>query len=43
MILPPVLFAGLAGTLYFGLYRDNPGELQSVFVGREAPVLPATG
>ncbi|AZL60569.1 DsbE family thiol:disulfide interchange protein [Tabrizicola piscis] len=43
MILPPVLFAGLAGTLYLGLYRDNPGELQSVFVGRSAPVLPVTG
>jgi cytochrome c biogenesis protein CcmG, thiol:disulfide interchange protein DsbE len=43
MLLPPVLFAGLAGTLYFGLYRDNPGELQSVFVGRAAPVLPTTG
>lgn len=43
MLLPPVLFAGLAGTLYFGLYRDNPGELASVFVGRAAPVLPTTG
>ena len=42
MALPPVLFAGLAGLFYAGMYRDNPGELQSVFVGRPAPVLPAT-
>jgi len=24
------------------MYRDNPGELRSVLVGREAPVLPTT-
>ncbi|MFM7442512.1 MAG: DsbE family thiol:disulfide interchange protein, partial [Tabrizicola sp.] len=27
---------------YAGMYRDNPGELRSVFVGRTAPALPAT-
>ncbi|MFN6925225.1 MAG: DsbE family thiol:disulfide interchange protein [Tabrizicola sp.] len=43
MVLPPVLFAGLAGMFYFGMQRENPGELPSVFVGRPAPVLPATG
>ena len=43
MILPPVLFAGLAGLFYFGMYRENPGELRSVLIGREAPALPATG
>lgn len=43
MILPPVLFAGLAGMFYFGMYRDNPGELRSVLIGRAAPVLPTTG
>jgi cytochrome c biogenesis protein CcmG, thiol:disulfide interchange protein DsbE len=43
MILPPVLFAGLAGMFYVGMYRDNPGELRSVLLGRAAPVLPATG
>ncbi len=43
MVLPPVLFAGLAGMFYVGMYRDNPGELRSVFLGREAPVLPTTG
>ncbi len=42
MALPPVLFAGLAGLFYAGMYRDNPGELQSVFVGRAAPAVPAT-
>lgn len=42
MILPPVLFAGLAGMFYVGMYRDNPGELRSVLVGREAPALPLT-
>jgi cytochrome c biogenesis protein CcmG/thiol:disulfide interchange protein DsbE len=43
MVLPPILFAGLAGMFYFGMYREGAGELPSVFVGREAPVLPATG
>lgn len=42
MVVPPVLFAGLAGLFYAGMYRDNPGELQSVFVGHPAPVLPTT-
>jgi cytochrome c biogenesis protein CcmG/thiol:disulfide interchange protein DsbE len=42
MVLPPVLFAGLAGLFYAGMYRSNPGELQSVFVGRTAPALPTT-
>jgi len=42
MVLPPVLFAGLAGLFYAGMYRDNPGELHSVFVGRTAPALPTT-
>jgi cytochrome c biogenesis protein CcmG/thiol:disulfide interchange protein DsbE len=43
MILPPVLFAGLAATFYIAMQRDNPGELRSVLVGRAAPALPATG
>jgi cytochrome c biogenesis protein CcmG, thiol:disulfide interchange protein DsbE len=42
MVLPPVLFAGLAGLFYAGMHRSNPGELQSVFVGRPAPALPTT-
>jgi cytochrome c biogenesis protein CcmG, thiol:disulfide interchange protein DsbE len=43
MMLPPVLFAGLAGMFYVGMYREGAGELPSVFVGKPAPVLPATG
>ena len=42
MVLPPVLFAGLAGLFYSGVHRENPGELQSVFVGDPAPAVPAT-
>lgn len=42
MILPPVLFAGLAGLFYTGMQRDNPGELRSVLIGRAAPTLPTT-
>lgn len=41
-VLPPILFAGLAGLFYAGMQRDNPGELRSVFVGRPAPILPET-
>jgi cytochrome c biogenesis protein CcmG, thiol:disulfide interchange protein DsbE len=43
LVLPPVLFAGLGALFYAGMYRDNPGELKSVLVGRAAPALPATG
>lgn len=42
MVLPPILFAGLAGLFYAGMYRSNPGELKSVFVGRPAPAVPTT-
>ena len=42
MMLPPVLFLGLAGMFYFGMYRDNAGKLPSVLIGRAAPSLPAT-
>lgn len=43
MVLPPVIFAGLAGMLYTGMMRDNPQDLPSVFIDRPAPVLPQTG
>jgi cytochrome c biogenesis protein CcmG/thiol:disulfide interchange protein DsbE len=42
MLLPPVLFAGLAGVFYFGMYREGAGELPSVLVGRAAPPPPET-
>lgn len=43
MILPPVLFAGLAATFYMGMMRPNPDEIPSMLVDRKAPVLPETG
>ena len=42
LILPPVIFAGLVAVFAFGTMRDNPGELPSTLVGREAPALPLT-
>jgi cytochrome c biogenesis protein CcmG, thiol:disulfide interchange protein DsbE len=42
LLLPVVIFLGLAATFYAGMYRDNPGELRSVLVGRAAPALPET-
>jgi cytochrome c biogenesis protein CcmG/thiol:disulfide interchange protein DsbE len=41
MVLPPVLFLGLAGMFYVGMQRDNPDDLPSVFLDREAPAVPA--
>lgn len=43
MVLPPVLFAGLAGLFYSGMMRDNPQDLPSVFIDRAAPAVPMTG
>jgi cytochrome c biogenesis protein CcmG/thiol:disulfide interchange protein DsbE len=43
MILPPVIFAGLAFMFWAGMQRDNPQDLPSVFIDRAAPVLPGTG
>ncbi len=43
MVLPPVLFAGLAAVFYVGMHREGAGELRSVFIGKPAPVLPETG
>jgi cytochrome c biogenesis protein CcmG/thiol:disulfide interchange protein DsbE len=42
MIIPPVIFAGLAGMFYVGMQRENPQDIPSVFIDRSAPVLPAT-
>ncbi|WP_375263615.1 DsbE family thiol:disulfide interchange protein [Palleronia sp.] len=41
-IIPPVIFAGLAGLFYAGMQRDDPEALPSTFVGREAPALSVT-
>ena len=40
MVLPPVLFMGLAGMFYVGMQRENPDDLPSVFIDRPAPVVP---
>ncbi len=42
IVLPLVLFAGLATMFYVGMQRDNRGQLPSVLIGQAAPVLPAT-
>jgi cytochrome c biogenesis protein CcmG/thiol:disulfide interchange protein DsbE len=40
MVLPPVLFLGLAGMFYVSMQRDNPDDLPSVFIGKQAPEVP---
>jgi cytochrome c biogenesis protein CcmG, thiol:disulfide interchange protein DsbE len=42
MFLPPVIFAALAATFYFGMHRENPDDLPSTRIGQVAPALPAT-
>ena len=42
LLLPVALFAALAGFFLSGLYRDNPGDLPSTFIGRAAPVAEVT-
>ncbi len=42
MILPPVLFLGLAALFYIGMYREDPDTLPSAMVGREAPAVEVT-
>lgn len=40
MAAPPLIFAGLAALFYFGMQRDNPDDLPSVFIGKPAPAVP---
>ena len=42
MILPPVIFAGLAAMFYLGMQREDPDALPSVRIGREAPLVVLT-
>jgi len=42
MILPPVLFAGLAALFFFGMQRENPDALPSALEGRPAPAVQVT-
>ena len=39
MVLPPLIFAGLAGLFFAGMMRDNAGELPSTLIGQKAPAL----
>lgn len=39
-IAPPVIFAALAALFFFGMQRENPDDLPSTFIGREAPPVP---
>lgn len=41
MLIPPVVFAGLAGLFAVGMFRDNPDELPSALIGAAAPVTEA--
>lgn len=37
MIAPPLIFLALAALFYFGMQRENPNELPSALVGKQAP------
>ncbi len=40
VIVPPAVFAALAGLFLSGLWREAPNELPSQFIGQPAPDLP---
>ena len=42
VLLPPAIFAAMAGLFLGGMFRDDPDALPSTFVGREAPPLEVT-
>lgn len=42
MLVPPVVFLGLAGVFLWGMNRNNPDEIPSAFVGQMAPSLQIT-
>ncbi len=42
LILPPALFAAVAGMFLWGMGRDNPDVLPSAFVGQYAPRVAVT-
>ncbi|WP_417247737.1 DsbE family thiol:disulfide interchange protein [Celeribacter sp.] len=41
MVLPPLLFAGLAGLFIFGMAREDAEQLPSSQIGRDAPSIAA--
>ena len=40
MLIPPLVFLGLATLFLVGMFRANPDELPSAFIGKQAPGLP---
>ena len=42
MILPPVIFAGLALMFVWGMNREDPDALPSAFAGKQAPAVVVT-
>ena len=41
VLLPPVIFAALAGLFAAGMFREDPDSLPSTRIGQSAPPLPA--
>lgn len=39
LLIPPVIFAAMAGLFAVGMMRDNPGELPSALIGQAPPAL----
>ncbi|WP_193142157.1 MULTISPECIES: DsbE family thiol:disulfide interchange protein [unclassified Meridianimarinicoccus] len=42
MVVPPVVFAGLAALFFFGMQRENPDALPTALAGKAAPVVQVT-
>ncbi|RBO54302.1 DsbE family thiol:disulfide interchange protein [Rhodovulum sp. BSW8] len=42
LLVPPVIFAGLAALFFIGMTRDDPNALPSMLVGKPAPALELT-
>lgn len=40
LVIPAVMFAGLAGLFLGGMYRENPGDLPSALIDMPAPAVP---
>ena len=38
-LIPPAVFAALAGTFLWGMLRDNPDALPTALAGRDAPIV----
>lgn len=43
VIVPPVLFAAMAGLFLGGMFNDRGSELPSTLIGEQVPPLPLTG